>query len=415
MKKVIEQFYPTGKIHIPGSKSFTQRALAAALLAEGVSEIRNPSRSDDALHAMKVIERLGATITDREVELIVQGGFAPLSYEVHCGESGLAFRLFSAIVALHDAEMVVKAGGTLRNRPMDMIENSLQELGVRCTTQRGHAPVRVQGPLLGGRARVDGSQSSQFLSGLLMALPLAENDSELEVDSLKSKPYVDMTLEVLESFGIRVDHSGYRYFRIPGKQRYRACRYTVEGDWSGAAFFLVAGALGGPVEVTGLDPQSGQADRAILEVLEKSGVNMEISEEKIRVWRGDIRPFDFDATDCPDLFPPLVPLAAHARGKSTIRGITRLFAKESNRARVLEEEFAMLGVKVETEGDVMQITPGPLRQGVIDPHGDHRIAMAAAVMAAGDVPGVTVLDPGCTAKSYPTFFHDIQNIGGKIT
>ncbi|MGC9470478.1 MAG: 3-phosphoshikimate 1-carboxyvinyltransferase [Bacteroidales bacterium] len=414
MKKVIEQFYPAGKIHIPGSKSFTQRALAAALLADGVSVIRNPSRSDDALHAMKVIERLGAAIADREAELEVKGGFAPLGNEVHCGESGLAFRLFSAIVALHDAEMVVKAGGTLRYRPMDMIENSLQELGVRCKTHRGHAPVKVQGPLRGGKSRVDGSKSSQFLSGLLMALPLAENDSELEVDSLKSKPYVDMTLEVLESFGIRIDHTGYRYFHIPGRQRYRSCRYTVEGDWSGAAFFLVAGALGGPVEVTGLDPQSGQADRAVLDVLEKAGAKLEISEEKIRVSKGELRPFDFDATDCPDLFPPLVPLAAHAHGKSTIRGITRLFAKESNRARVLEEEFAGLGVKVETEGDVMQITPAPLKEGEINPHGDHRIAMAAAVMAAGDVPWVSVSDPGCTAKSYPAFFDDIQKIGGNI-
>jgi len=414
MKKVIEQFYPAGKIHIPGSKSFTQRVLAAALLADGVSEIRNPSRSDDALHAMKVIERLGATIEDREVELMVKGGFAPLGHEVHCGESGLALRLFSAIVSLHHSEIVLRAGGTLRNRPMDMIMSPLQELGVRCEMNRGHAPVKVQGPLRGGKARVDGSRSSQFLSGLLMALPMAESDSELEVDSLKSRPYVDITLEVLESFSIRIDHSGYRNFFIPGRQHYRPCRYTVEGDWSGAAFFLVAGALGGPVEVTGLDTQSGQADRAVMEVLEKAGANLEVSEEGIRVSKGEIRPFDFDATDCPDLFPPLVPLAAHARGTSTIRGITRLFAKESNRARVLEEEFARLGVKVETEGDVMQITPGRLKEGEIDPHGDHRIAMAAAVMAAGRIPRVSVLDPGCTAKSYPTFFDDLQNIGGTI-
>ncbi len=410
----IPSFTPSGRVTLPGSKSYTQRALAAALLADGDSVILNPSLSEDARHALEIIRTLGARVEEGDGEIRVSGNLRPVKDTLDCGESGLAMRLFSPVAALHAETLILKAGGSLRKRPVDMIAGPLRELGASCQTSQGFPPVRVRGPLRGGMAAVDGSQSSQFLSGLLMALPLAEKDSVLQVTDLKSKPYVDMTLDVLRDFGVKNEHTQYQRFIIPGNQVYQPTRYEVEGDWSGAAFFLVAGAIRGRLGLLGLDPDSLQADRAILQVLEQAGVKVQWTAGRLEVSEAPLRAFAFDATDCPDLFPPLVPLAAWAEGKSRIRGVSRLYAKESDRARVLVDEFRKFGIRTGISGDEMWIEGPPDRPARIDPHGDHRIAMAASVMAAGPGIDAEITDPACVAKSYPAFFNDLERIGGKM-
>lgn len=404
-----------GEIVAPASKSHTQRLLAGALLARGTSTLINPSRSDDAHAALQIIECLGALIKDEGERLVIKGGFHPVGQKLHCGEAGLSLRMFAPIAALSDQTMILDGSGTLLKRPVQMVTDSLNQLGVRCQSQNGLVPVWVRGPLKSGRIRIDGSVSSQLLSGLLFALPVVKGDSVIEVTDLQSRPYIDLTLEVLHQFDIRVDHSDYAEFRIPGRQKFRPGVFTAEGDWSGAAFMLVAGALGGAVTVTGLRTGSSQADRQVLTALGRAGAGIETAEMKVTVYRKELHAFDFDATQCPDLFPPLVALAAHCAGTSRIVGIQRLIHKESNRAKILQEEFYRIGVTVRMDSRNMYITgPSMTKTGDMDPHGDHRIAMAAAVAATCSRTPVRISDPDCVAKSYPGFFSDLKKIGGRL-
>lgn len=228
---------------------------------------------------------------------------------------------------------------------------------------------------------IDGSISSQLLTGLLMALPVASNDSVIKVSNLKSRPYIDMTLQVLEKFGIKVEHTGHEIYRIKGGQEYRPAAFTVESDWSGGAFLLVAGAIGGEVNVEGLRPDSRQSDKAVLTALDKAGARVSITENKITVSRSDLKCFEFDATESPDLFPPLVALAACCKGITGIKGAKRLIHKESNRAEALVKEFGKMNIKVEINDDYMLVTGGKIKGAHVESHNDHRIAMATAVAA----------------------------------
>ena len=317
------------------------------------------------------------------------------------------------MAALGEGRFTLVGEGSLATRPVDMVLEPLRQLGVRCATRDGRPPVTVQGPLRGGRAEVDGSASSQFLSGLLLALPRAAGDSRLAVRGLRSGAYVRMTLEVLAAFGARVaadpDGAGYR---IPGGQSYRPVDLAVEGDWSGAAFLLVAGALAGEVTVAGLDPRSAQPDRAVLDALAAAGAPVRWQDGELRVAQGDLRAFQFDATDCPDLFPPLAALACHARGVSRIAGVARLAHKESDRGAALVSELSALGARLAVRDGALEITGGPLAGGHLDPHNDHRMAMAGAVAALRSRDGVTMAGEACVAKSYPEFFQVLASLRG---
>ena len=333
---------------------------------------------------------------------------------MNCGESGLAIRMFSSIVSLHNEEITLVGTGTLRERPLGMLVGPLRSLGVQIKTKRDLLPVKVKGPLKGGFAKVDGSLSSQFLTGLLMSLPLVDSDSELEVTDLQSKPYIDLTLQVINDFGVVVDHKHYKKFVIKGGQKYMPGEYTVEGDWSGAAFLLVAGAIGGEVEVREINLNSEQADKKILNALEMAGAKIEYRKNSIIICRDKLNSFEMDITDCPDLAPPLVALAAHCKGTTRLKGSKRLLIKESNRSKALQDVFSKLGIKVETRDNDMLITGGTVMKGKVDSYGDHRIVMAAAIAAIGrDIP-VIIRDAGCISKSYPGFFNDLKKIGGFI-
>jgi len=414
MEKSIRPSGIKGTLRAPASKSMLQRAIAAALLSEGTTRILDPTYSNDARAALRVVEALGARVTAGKDDILIKGGMKPAGEVLDCGEAGLSIRMFSPIAALWHEALTLTGEGSLVTRPVSMIEGPLKQLGAAVTTTNGCPPLTVRGPLQGGEAEVDGSVSSQLLTGLLMALPRARGDSRLNVKDLKSTPYIDMTLELLDRFGVVVEHTGYETFFIKGNQTYSCEEYRVEGDWSGAAFLLTAGAVGGSVTVTGLDAASPQADRKILDALRAAGAGVNLWGNAVEVVNKELRGFEFDATHCPDLFPPLVVLACNCTGTTVLTGVERLIHKESNRAAVLEKVFSSLGAVIRIKGDRMEIDGAVLSGGVVDSHNDHRIAMAGAAAALNAAGDVTVRGYECVAKSYPDFFEDISSIGGDV-
>lgn len=400
-----------GTVAAPPSKSVTIRAFAAAALARGTSTILRPSRCLDADAAMNALEALGAELIREDDTVLVRGTGAVRSTTVECGESALCLRMIAPIAAvLSDEEVTLRATGSLQNRSMGMLEAPLRALGGECTTNHGRPPVRVRGPLSGGRAVVDASSTSQFLTGLLFALPLCDRDSELEAPVVVSARYVEMTLDVLKAFGIRIDHGpGSVCFRIPGRQRFVPAHFSVEGDWSAAAFFLVAGAIAGDVEVTGLRLDTTQADVRILDALRECGAKLDLSAG-VRVSSGPLTAFHCDVSETPDLLPPLVALACSCQGSSELSGIERTRLKESDRVAALRDSLGPLGAAIEVDGGRMRVTGGLLHGGVADSCGDHRIAMAIAIAALRASGPVRILGDSCVAKSHPQFFDDLKGL-----
>ena len=410
-----------GGVAAPPSKSLTQRAAAAAFLSPDSTAIFNASLCDDAKRAFQLVADMGAEVdysgaAAAEKRIGVRGGSPPRADRADCGESGLCLRMFAPILALFDGPVTLEAEGSLRLRPADMIEKPLADLGARGRTTAGRPPVTVSGPLRGGRTEVDGSVSSQFLSGLLLALPLAGGDSELSVRNLKSRAYVEMTLDVVRAFGGVMEQApDLSAFRIPGRQTYRAAEFRVEGDWSAAAALLVAGAVAGRVEVTGLAADSRQPDRAVLRALKAVGAEVCVSSDRVACQKAALRPFEFDVGECPDLFPALAALAACCTGTSVLRGTERLRHKESARDRVVQEEFGKIGIDVGLSGGTARIRGGPVRGGWADSRGDHRIAMALAAAGLASAAGVGIVEPECVSKSYPGFFEDLARLGGRVS
>jgi 3-phosphoshikimate 1-carboxyvinyltransferase len=425
MKREVYPSILKGSVKAPGSKSIAQRFAAAALLSGGETIIRDYPDSADCQAALEVIQSLGAVVEKSGNDVFIKGGFPNNTDskiknpkgEIFCGESGLSSRLFTPLAALYDERISVNGSGSLLTRPFTEFDKVIPALGAQCVTNNGLLPIVVKGPLKGGEAKLDGSLSSQFLTGLLMSLPLAENDTILEVSNLTSKPYVLMTMEVMKLFGVEVKHQNYERFEIKANQKYIAQEVTVPGDWSGAAFLLVAGALCSGEEgivISNLDRNIAQADNRILEALTLAGVSFVIHKDEVQVFESDIKAFDFDATECPDLVPPLIALAAFANGVSSIRGAKRLIHKESNRAKALQEEFTKANVRVVLRDDELKVYPSPIRKAILNSHNDHRIAMAASLLGlAGDK--IIVAGADCVAKSFPDYFEKLKELGATIT
>ncbi len=410
--KIITPHTIRGTIIAPPSKSMMQRAVAAASLSSGVTRIYNPSFCDDSNAALKVASALGATITQNDNHITIQGRSKHVESILNCAESGLSLRMFSAIAALSEVELTMTGSGSLLKRPIGMIAEPLRRLGVSVVFSNNRLPIRIKGPIKSGEIEIDGGVTSQFLTGLLMALPLCKGDSTVYVSNLKSRPYISMTLEIIERFGIAVmTDPELTKFTIPGGQLYNGTELEIEGDWSAAAFFLVAGATSGEIRVKGLSEGSRQADRAILNPLIASGSALNWSAGDLVVSKPEkLKPFHFDATEAPDLFPALVVLAANCSGESTIRGVKRLSGKESDRGVILRSEFKKLGVEVKIEDDLMRVVGGRLGGGIIDPHGDHRIAMAGAIAGLSSSSSVQISDAKVVSKSYPNFFEVLESI-----
>ena len=418
----------SGHIAAPASKSSMQRACAAALVRRDESIIHNPGISNDDKSALGVIESLGAT-----VEYLKDGSLkinssnflsisqipSPEARRVAVGESGLGIRMFTPIIALNKDEITINGEGSLLTRPMDFFDEILPQLGVQISSNKGKLPLKINGPLQPKNITVDGSLSSQFLTGLLLAYAaLNANDVTITVENLKSKPYIDLTLKVMKDFGLPVPlNNNYEAFIFTCKPinqlTNQPINYTVEGDWSGGAFLLVAGAVAGNISIHGLDINSAQADKKIMEALKDAGADIILGDDEIQISNplSGLKPFHFDATDCPDLFPPLAALAAYCKGTTFIKGVKRLAHKESDRALTIQEEMGKMGLHVELHDDMMHIHGGMALNGAnVHSHHDHRIAMMCAVAALQAKRETEIDCAEAVNKSYPMFWKHISTL-----
>jgi 3-phosphoshikimate 1-carboxyvinyltransferase len=422
MNVTIHPSIVSGTIQSNASKSSMQRACAAALIAKGASIIKNPGNSNDDNAAMDIIQKLGAKIEAADDGLKVDStGVHPVASQINCGESGLSIRMFTPLVALSNREVSITGTGSLATRPMDFFDEILPQLNVKVKSNAGKLPLVIQGPIVPKNIEIDGSLSSQFLTGLLFAYAAGDaKDVSIKVNNLKSKPYIDLTLDVMKQFGLKVpENRNYEEFYFAASTHhsgFTTFHYTVEGDWSGAAFLLVAGAIAGNITVKGLDVFSTQADKAVLQALMDCGCKLSIQTEQIEIGPASLQPFHFNATECPDLFPPLVALASYCNGKSVIEGTNRLTHKESNRATTLQEEFAKLGVEIDLQDDLMIIHGGArLKSATVHSRHDHRIAMACAVAALRAEGNVTIEEAKAINKSYPDFFEHLKKLGASVS
>ena len=418
----------SGIITAPASKSSMQRACAAAVVARSKVIIRNPGHSNDDKAAIGLIKQLGAKINTPAQDILEidssgidlqSPGRGISNLQVNCGESGLGIRMFTPILSLSKNTVTINGEGSLVSRPMDFFDTILPELDVSIQSNNGKLPLIIKGPIKPKDIEIDGSLSSQFLTGLLLAYAASGKENvNIKVNNLKSLPYIDLTLKVMADFGLRVprnnNYQSFYFESAPNTSTPSAITYTVESDWSGGAFLLVAGAIAGNIQVAGLDPNSPQADKKILEALKDAGADMIVNNEKIILKQSRLKGFSFDATHCPDLFP-LAALAHTARAKTLISGVSRLAHKESDRGTTIKEEFGKMGLNVLLDGDIMTIEGvKSLKSSVVHSRHDHRIAMACAVAALRANGKVVIEEADAINKSYPDFYSDIQKLGAIV-
>lgn len=404
----------TGTVQIPPSKSMSQRYCAAALLHNGTTQIRNIGQSADEQAAISIIQALGAQLTQSTGSIEVHAdGMIKGNTRIHCAESGLAARLFTPIAALANTPITVDGQGSLLQRPMHFFTATLTALGVSLPDFNGHLPFTICGPLQAKNLSVDGQLSSQFISGLLFALSAAATDNILlEVKDVVSKPYIDLSLDVLNRFGHQVQHTNYAQFYIePNRQRQaRHIDIIVEGDWSSAAFWLAAATINGSLSLAGLQKESLQADARMLDLIQAIGAKVNWADELLQVESNTLRAFDIDITDAPDLFPVLSVLAASCVGCSSLKGIHRLLYKESNRAESIAALLTQLEVIFDIIDDTL-IIHGKDSFPAITYYcpNDHRMAMAAALAAMRTEAEMHLFQIECVRKSYPNFWEDIAD------
>ncbi len=417
MIKTISQSKINGEVNAPSSKSMMIRAVAMSLLSDDSTKIYEPTLCDDAHSALNILKALNCNIQyNSNFVKIEKPTKITIPNNILCGESALCMRLFAPILALYGQNFTLIANGSLQKRSMQFMQDTFEQLGVQFCSNNGFPPLQIAKTLSKDSAYVDGSLSSQFLSGLLMALPKKNTDTTLIVKNLVSIPYIDMSLQMIKKFGGIVTHNAnYSEFYIKGKQNYSCPNISIEGDWSGASAILIAGAISGSVSIGNLNINSAQADKQVLNAIKQTGANVTIKENKIHIKKyNDLQAFNFDAVNCPDLFPALTALAANCKGISKIKGINRLKFKESNRALVLQKEFAKLGININFEGDFMLIEGGKIKGTKTFAHNDHRIAMALC-LAGINADGTIHIDGAeCVNKTYPNFFDDMATVGAKI-
>lgn len=403
----------------PPSKSYTHRALIAGALASGRSRISGPLRATDTELTARGLESLGVPIEWLLREIAVtgcNGDFpTPGDVTIDCGNSGTTLRLLTSAALLARHPVMLTGSPRMLERPVGPLAGALQALGgdVAFTGQPGFPPIRVSGSLRGGKAAIDGSVSSQFVSSVLMAAPYADEDVELTLPAtVASRSYLDVTADVMLRFGARLERRGYDWFRVKSGVPYRGRTYRVEGDYSSASYlFAVAAVCGGRVTVSGLNPDSVQGDRRFLDAIEAMGCRVTAGADAVTVERtGDLPGIDIDMSSSPDTVQTLAAVAAVAQSPTTITGIAHLQYKESDRVGVTADTLRRMGAGVLVTDDSLTITPAPLHGVAVDPHDDHRTAMAFAVLGLA-VGGMAIRDPGCVEKSFPGFWEALYGQG----
>lgn len=415
MKASIQKSEISGKVTAPPSKSYTLRGVICAALAKGESEIVNPLGSDDTEAALDVLSKVGIRVIESKDSWRVTGGnFSEPVEDLFCRESAVTLRFMTAISALIPGRCHLTSAPSLARRPMEPLIQALKQLGIDCCQEKDKAIVVKGSKLRGGVTELPGNISSQFVSALLLISPFADEGITIRLTTpLESQPYVLMTIECLEKFGIKVavseDFSEVKTL----KQTYQPARYGVEGDWSSASYLLALGALSGEIEVDNLNPASLQGDKAIADFLREMGAAITVKKNTVSVKRSRLKAIKADLTDCTDLLPTVAVLAAAAEGTSQLTGIARARLKESNRPSALAEGLTRMGIKVSEEENKLTITGSPARGALIDSRGDHRIAMAFSLL--GTVVGETIIDDAeCVSKTYPEYWETLKSIGGEV-
>lgn len=410
-----------GAINLPGSKSVSNRALLLAALACGKTVLTNLLDSDDVRHMLNALSALGINYTlsaDRtRCDITGNGGAlrAPGALELFLGNAGTAMRPLAAALCLGENEIVLTGEPRMKERPIGHLVDALRQGGANIDylEQENYPPLRLRGGFTGGDVEVDGSVSSQFLTALLMTAPLAPKDTIIHVKGeLVSKPYIDITLNLMKTFGVEIANHHYQQFVVKGDQQYQSPgRYLVEGDASSASYFLAAGAIkGGTVKVTGIGRNSMQGDIRFADVLEKMGATITWDDDFIACTRGELHAIDMDMNHIPDAAMTIATTALFAKGTTTLRNIYNWRVKETDRLFAMATELRKVGAEVEEGHDYIRITPpAKLHHADIGTYNDHRMAMCFSLVALSDTP-VTILDPKCTAKTFPDYFEQLARM-----
>ena len=408
-------FVPNGTVNVPPSKSDVHRAIICAAMANGVSRISPVALSNDIKATIGCIKALGADAVLENNVLTVDGTnmYKNKTALLDCGESGSTLRFFIPIAAVGNINATFVGKGKLPQRPIGIFTEALPKAGTVCKTDGG-LPLEIKGQLKSGIFEIPGNVSSQFITGLLLALPILEGDSEIVLTSpLESVGYIAMTIRTMKQFGVNIQATE-KGWHIKGGQSYKTCDYTTDGDWSQAAFFMVLGAVSGKVTVKGVAKDSTQGDKKCTEILARFGAKVTQLDNEVTVEKGELKAITIDASQIPDLVPVLSVCAAFAEGTTKIINAERLRIKECDRLKATAELLNNLGGKVKELSDGLEITGvSSLKGGNVNGYNDHRIVMSAAVCAARSDEDITATFAMSINKSYPDFYIDYNSIGGK--
>jgi len=409
-----------GKVKAPGSKAYTHRSLLASLLSPGKSVIEGALHCDDTQRTLEGIQRLGAKVLVKKTRTISNGIRRPVTSNrpIDCGDSGATLRFLTAISSTSLKTVRLRGSPRLANRPLDPLVKAVNTLGASAGTisDRNGLEVLVRGPLRGGEVTIRGDISSQFISGLLFAAPLAMRDVTINVEgALESRPYVNMSIDVLRKHGISIEESDEK-FKIPAPQSFAPATHRVPGDFSSAAFLIAAtGTAGDDIMISGLGSYEIEPDSAILKIAREIGLEIQQNGNGLTIREGELDGFEFDASNNPDLVPPLETLGCFADGSSEIRGVKRLVYKESNRLQTLPTELVKMGAKIHAEDDMIKIEGNrELIGSAFDSHSDHRVAMACAAASLGAKGESVIHNSEAVSKSYPEFFQDLTKLGVQL-
>ncbi len=413
MRKLITLSHLKGQITAPVSKSDAQRKIIIAALAKGTSRLKNFRFNNDIKYALRLAFSLNAEIKFENKDLIIRGNPKLKNTKIFCGESGFVARVAMGLSFFFEEDIYIYGTGSLLRRNFSKEFENLNRNGKEIDSN-GKLPVFIRHKSLKNKYSLNCDSGSQFLSGVLIGAGFADYDIEIKAYNPVSRPYIDLTLSVMQKFGIKTIVSRKNMFKITGKDKYRPITGIAEGDWSSGAFLLTASALSGDIILSGLNLKSKQADIKILEVLKLAGVNFDVYNNSVLCRKTKPKAFIFNASECPDLIPPLVALAVGANGKSVIKGAERLLNKESSRGEILQQEMTKLGIKINLQDDEITVFGSEVKGGTVNSHNDHRIAMALTVVGMMSKQQIIIENAETVGKSYPDFFKDLVKIGGNI-
>lgn len=426
MKVKIKPSILSGEIVIPPSKSYSHRAIISAALANGEkkSKINNLKFSVDIETTVRIMENWGAKITKKEGSLEILGNngkIVPKKNYIQCNESGSTIRFLIPVGLTSENELIFDGKGKLIDRPLDSYYKIFDDQGIKYEMSEDKLPLKVNGKLKAGNYEIDGNISSQFITGLLYALPLLDGDSTIVINkNLESKGYVDLTLEILKLSGIKIKNNDYKSFEIKGNQEYKYFDYTVEGDYSQVAFWIVAGIISAnkdnEIKCLHLNKYSLQGDKAIIEIVQKMGAKLEIFDDYVIVKPSKTKGTIIDVSQCPDIAPILTVLGALSEGETKIINAERLRIKESDRIISIKTELNKLGAEVEEVGDSLVIQGVNTFEGGVEVSAwnDHRIAMSLAIASIRCKNEIVIDEAESVKKSYPHFWDDFEKMGGQI-